>query len=153
MFVNPDVSEGLRRVGAQVVMSHELVHVATDAVRRPVEPWLLEGFADYVALRDTRLPDRVTLGRAIEAARRDGIPEALPTAADFDTRASDLQARYEEAWLACRIIAERLGEQKVLDVYLAASRGVAVDRALRRVGPTVRVLTAEWRDRLRGPDR
>ncbi len=153
VFVNPDVSEGLRRVGAQVVMSHELVHVATDAVRRPVEPWLLEGFADYVALRDTRLPDRVTLGRAIEAARRDGIPEALPTAADFDTRASDLQARYEEAWLACRIIAERLGEQKVLDVYLAASRGVAVDRALRRVGPTVRVLTAEWRDRLRGPDR
>ena len=126
VFVNPDVTDGLRRVGAQVVMSHELVHVATDAVRKPVEPWLLEGFADYVALRGTRLPDRVTLGRAVAAARRDGVPDALPTAADFDTRARDLQARYEEAWLACRIIAERLGERGLVDVYDAAS-GRTVD--------------------------
>ena len=29
VFVNPDVTAGLRRAGAQVVMSHELVHVAT----------------------------------------------------------------------------------------------------------------------------
>ena len=75
VFVNPDVTAGLRRAGAQVVMSHELVHVATDAARTPMEPWLLEGFADYVALRDTKLPDRTTLGRAIESARRDGVPD------------------------------------------------------------------------------
>ena len=111
VFVNPDVTAGLRRAGAQVVMSHELVHVATDAARTVTDPWLLEGFADYVALRDTQLPDRTTLGRAIEVARRDGVPSALPSAADFDPRARDLQARYEEAWLACRIIAERLGER------------------------------------------
>ena len=123
-------------------MSHELVHVATDAVRKPVEPWLLEGFADYVALRDTRLPDRVTLGRAIEAARRDGVPDRLPTAADFDTRARDLQARYEEAWLACRIIAERLGERALVAVYDAdASRGRRVERALRRAGLPLEELT------------
>jgi hypothetical protein len=136
VFVNPEVTDGLRRAGAQVVMSHELVHVATDAVRKPIDPWLLEGFADYVALRDTRLPDRVTLGRAIEAARRDGVPEALPTAADFDTRARDLQARYEEAWLACRIIAQRLGEGSLVSVYDAVSRGVPVRKALRRMGLT-----------------
>ena len=53
VFVNPDVTAGLRRAGAQVVMSHELVHVATDAARGVSEPWLVEGFADYVALRDT----------------------------------------------------------------------------------------------------
>lgn len=52
VFLNPDVTAGLRRAGAQVVMSHEIVHVFTDAVRSPMEPWLLEGFADYVALRD-----------------------------------------------------------------------------------------------------
>ena len=85
MFVNPEVTAGLRRAGAQVVMSHELVHVATDAARGGSEPWLVEGFADYVALRDTGLPDRTTLGRAIEAARRDGVPDDLPGAADFDT--------------------------------------------------------------------
>lgn len=149
VFVNPEVTDGLRRAGAQVVMSHELVHVATDAVRRPVEPWLLEGFADYVALRDTRLPDRVTLGRAIEAARRDGVPEALPTVAEFDTRARDLQARYEEAWLVCRIIAERLGERGLVEVYEEASGGVALRLTLETRGLTLAALTDAWRERLR----
>lgn len=149
VFVNPDVSDGLRRTGAQVVMSHELVHVATDAARRPVEPWLLEGFADYVALRDTRLPDRVTLGRAIAAARRDGVPDALPTAADFDTGARDLQARYEEAWLACRIIAERVGESGLTDLYLSASTGGLTKRVLRRSSLSLDALVDSWRNRLR----
>lgn len=150
VFVNPEVTDGLRRAGAQVVMSHELVHVATDAVRRPVEPWLLEGFADYVALRDTRLPDRVTLGRAIEAARSDGVPDALPTAADFDTGARDLQARYEEAWLACRIIAERLGERGLVQVYENASRGVAVTDELTASGLSMNALILAWREALTG---
>ncbi len=109
VFVNPTVTDRLRRAGAEVVMSHELVHVATDAARGGTEPWLVEGFADYVALRDTDLPDTTTLARALAAVRRTGIPDTLPTAADFDTRAADLQARYEQAWLACRIVAERLG--------------------------------------------
>lgn len=148
VFVNPDVTDGLRRAGAQVVMSHELVHVATDAVRRPVDPWLLEGFADYVALRGTRLPDRVTLGRAIEAARRDGVPRALPAAADFDTRARDLQARYEEAWLACRIIAERLGERDLVEVYDAASGSRSTGAVLRRADLPLPDLVAVWRARL-----
>jgi hypothetical protein len=148
VFVNPDVTEGLRRAGAQVVMSHELVHVATDAVRRPVEPWLLEGFADYVALRDTRVLDRVTLGEAIRAARRDGVPDRLPTAGHFDSRARDLQARYEEAWLACRTIADRLGEGALVAVYDAASSGTPLDEALRRVGLATGSLSALWRGRL-----
>ncbi|GAA1450117.1 hypothetical protein GCM10009641_81840 [Mycobacterium cookii] len=149
VFVNPDLTAGLRRAGAQVVMSHELVHIATDAVRRPVEPWLLEGFADYVALRDAQLPDRVTLGRAIEAARRDGVPSSLPSRDDFDTRARDLQARYEEAWLACRVLAERLGEPRLVAAYEGASRGVPLDRALRQAGLSTAELTALWRAELR----
>jgi hypothetical protein len=149
VFINPEVTAGLRRAGAQVVMSHELVHVATDAARSGFEPWLLEGFADYVALRDTGLPDRTTLGRAIESSRRDGVPGALPTAADFDTRAGDLQARYEQAWLACRIIAERVGEQGLVDVYDAASKGEPLGTVLRRAGLPLEELTGAWRDRLR----
>ncbi len=149
VFVNPDVTAGLRRAGAQVVMSHELVHVATDAARTPMEPWLLEGFADYVALRDTKLPDRTTLGRAIKAVRSDGVPAALPTAADFDTRATDLQAHYEEAWLACRIIAERLGERGLLLAYSAASRGVQVDQVLSESRLSYGELAEIWGNRLR----
>ena len=37
-------------------MSHEAVHVATEAARSTMPLWLLEGFADYVALRDVDLP-------------------------------------------------------------------------------------------------
>ena len=78
VYVNPEVTAGLRRAGAQVVMSHELVHVATDAATSPVEPWLLEGFADYVALRDVELPDATTLGPCDRAgaARRPAGPAA-----------------------------------------------------------------------------
>lgn len=148
VFVNPEVTAGLRRAGAQVVMSHELVHVATDAARTPMEPWLLEGFADYVALRDTNLPDSVTLGRAIELVRRDGAPDALPSAAAFDTRATDLQASYELSWLVCRIVSERLGERSLVSLYDATATGEPVDRALRRVGLPVLELTEAWRNRL-----
>jgi hypothetical protein len=148
VFVNSEVTAGLRRAGVQVVMSHELVHVATDAARGGGEPWLVEGFADYVALRDTRLPDRTTLGRAIAAARADGVPGALPSAADFDTRADELQARYEEAWLACRIIAERLGERGLLSVYDEMTSGTPVPTALREAGLPTRELVRSWRARL-----
>ena len=66
------------------------------------------------------------------------MPGALPTAADFDTRARDLQARYEEAWLACRIIAERLGEQALVAAYTDAA-----SRATRRTGASRAGLSVE----------
>ena len=56
VFVNPDVFDGLGRVGQEVVLAHEATHVATDAPLSEAPTWLVEGFADYVALRDTTLP-------------------------------------------------------------------------------------------------
>ncbi|MEO5664589.1 MAG: hypothetical protein ABIR39_15045, partial [Nocardioides sp.] len=41
VFVNPEVTGRLRGAGAQVVISHELVHVATDATSAVLDPWLL----------------------------------------------------------------------------------------------------------------
>ena len=148
VFVNPEVTAGLRRAGAQVVMSHELAHVATDAARGGIEPWLVEGFADYVALRDAGLSDHTTLGRAIAAVRRDGVPDDLPAAGDFDPRAIGLQARYEEAWLACRIIAERLGERGLVAVYDAAGSGTPVASVLDRSGLPLGELVSAWGARL-----
>jgi hypothetical protein len=150
VFVNPEVTAGLRRAGAQVVMSHELVHVATDAARTTTEPWLVEGFADYVALRDTNLPDRTTLGRAIAAARADGVPTELPTSADFDTRDKDLQARYEEAWLACRLIAQRVGERGLVSIYNATiGSGVPLPTVLARNAFPMQELVRLWGARLK----
>ena len=148
VFVNPDVTDRLRQAGAQAVMSHELVHLATDAVGRPVEPWLLEGFADYVALRDVALPDRVILERAVRNVRRNGVPRALPDAADFGTRADDLQASYEQASLAVRIMAERLGEERLVAVYVRARRGEELADLLRSSGWSIGSLTRLWRTEL-----
>ena len=148
VFVNPEVTAGLRRAGAQVVMSHELVHVATDATTSPVEPWLLEGFADYVALRDTNLPDATTLGRAIELVRLDGPPDQLPGPAEFSIGAQDLQAVYEQAWLACRIVAKQLGERGLVSVYRAGTLGMPLGRALRNAGLEHGDLVASWQNQL-----
>ena len=43
VFLNPDIYDRLGRTGAQVVMSHEAVHVATDAPNSSMPQWLLEG--------------------------------------------------------------------------------------------------------------
>ena len=148
VFVNPDVGRGLRSVGAQVVMSHELTHLATGAVRSPVDPWLLEGFADWVALRDLDLPDHVTLGRAIALVRRQGVPDHLPGAAELDPRAPDLQAAYEQAWLACRILAERAGADALVRLYRRVHAGAPLDAELRRAGVPADELRRAWRTRL-----
>ncbi|PVG82741.1 hypothetical protein DDE18_10270 [Nocardioides gansuensis] len=150
VFVNPDVTRRLRVDGAQVVMSHELVHVATDAATSPVDLWLLEGFADYVALRDVKLPLSTTAGRAIALVRRDGVPEHLPSDDDFGTSAPDLEASYELAWLACRTLAERAGEDALVAVYAAASDGVPVARAVAtHAGLSLAELEDLWRADLR----
>jgi hypothetical protein len=63
VFVNPTVFDALKDRGAQVVMSHEATHVATDATFASMPTWLLEGFADYVALDGAGVPVRAVLHR------------------------------------------------------------------------------------------
>ena len=76
VFVNPDVFDSLRPQGAQVVMSHEAVHVATGAATSNLPLWLLEGFADYVALRDVDLPLTTTAGPDHPAGPQGTAPPA-----------------------------------------------------------------------------
>ncbi len=149
VFVNPEVEAAASGIGADLVMRHELVHVATRVPTSSVEPWLAEGFADYIALRDVAQPDTTSLGRAIAMARRDGVPARLPASTEFDVADSDLQAIYEQAWLACRIIAQRVGEEGLVEVYREASVGVPVALALRRVGLDRHELVEQWQRRLR----
>lgn len=146
VFVNPDVLGRLRPTGAQVVMSHEATHVATDAWASNMPMWLLEGFADYVALRDVRLPVARSAAQIIAEVRQDGPPRHLPGAAEFGTRATHLGATYESAWLACRLLAQQYGEQALVGFYRAVDGGAPVAAALRSsFGLTVPGLTEQWR--------
>lgn len=150
ILVNPVELGRLRPTGAQVVMSHEAAHVATDAPRTNDTPlWLLEGFADYVALRDVPLPVSRTAAQIIEQVRSDGPPDALPGTTEFDIRATHLGAVYESAWLVCTVLAERAGEGALVALYDDVAAGVPLAEALReRAGLTEADLVEAWRARL-----
>ena len=146
VFVNPDVFGRLEPQGAQVVMSHEAVHVATRAATSDLPLWLLEGFADYVALRDVNLPLSTTAGQVIDQVRRDGPPDHLPGSAEFDTTTTQLGAAYESAWLACRLLAQTGGEGALLRLYRLVDGGRALGPALRATFEmTPAELTRAWR--------
>jgi hypothetical protein len=146
VFVNPDVFDRLRPTGAQVVMSHEATHVATDAWASTMPLWLLEGFADYVALRDVDLPLARSAAQIIAEVRQDGPPRGLPGAGEFGTRTADLGATYESAWLACRLLAQDGGEDALVRFYRAVDGGASVAAALRSsIGLTLPGFTLQWR--------
>ena len=149
VFVNPDVYDDLRPTGAQVVISHEAVHVATGAERSSAPLWLAEGFADYVALRDVDLPLSITAGQIIARVRRHGAPQQLPGPVEFSTSQSHLGAAYESAWLACRVLAQRGGEQRLVTLYRAVDRGLPLATALARgFDWSEQDLVAAWRAEL-----
>lgn len=150
VFVNPEVLGGLSSRGAQLVMTHEVTHLATDAVHARSPLWLLEGYADHVALRDSPLPLSRTAGQIGAQVREDGVPKALPAPSEFDTHATHLGAVYEAAWRICEVLAQAHGEQTLLELYRRTAAGEPVDTALRALyGFGEEELTRRWQDDLR----
>jgi hypothetical protein len=150
VLVNPQVFGDLSARGAQVVMSHEATHVATEAATSPTPLWLLEGFADYVALRDVKIPLSVSAGQIIRDVRRGGAPHDLPAGPEFDTQTTHLGASYESAWLAVRLLADIGGERRLVSFYRRVSSGRPVGAALKALyGFGEAGLTSRWRAELR----
>ncbi len=150
VFVNPDVYDDLEPVGGQVVISHEATHLATGApLTSGVPLWLLEGFADYVALHAVDLPITTTAGQIIQQVRADGAPDHLPGQPEFDQADSHLGAAYESAWVACLVLADA-GGQDALVRSTSRSREAATSTAgsQQLFGLTEAELTARWRQRL-----
>lgn len=151
IFVNPSVFDGLGNAGSQIVISHEATHVATDAATSSMAMWLLEGFADYVALAHVDLPVSVTASQILAQVRKDGVPDQLPSSQEFDPSEKALGASYESAWLACRFLAERYGEQRLIRFYDDVRNGSPIDRSFREtLGTDQGTFTRNWQDYLRG---
>jgi hypothetical protein len=75
IFLNPAVYDDLDEVAAQVVMTHEAVHVVTEApFARAVPLWLHEGIADVIALADADLPVHRKAAQIIDRVRSEGVP-------------------------------------------------------------------------------
>jgi hypothetical protein len=124
--------------------------VATEAATNNTMPlWLLEGFADYVALLNVDLPVSTTAGQIIDRVREDGPPKALPGSAEFDTTTTHLGATYESAWLACRLLADRGGQDALVRLYMQVRDGATIGAALQRgFGLTEVELTELWQELL-----
>ncbi|MFG2548704.1 hypothetical protein [Streptomyces sp. NPDC048581] len=157
IIVNPDAYGVLGATGKQVVLTHETTHVATRAHTTAATPlWLSEGYADWVGyLGSGRSPSQAApeLWGAVTEGR---VPQVLPADADFGfTGDSGRLARaYESGWLACRLIAERWGEVRLVEFYRAVGahegRAGAVEGALKDVlGTSLEEFTGEWREYLR----
>lgn len=157
IIVNPDAYGLLGSLGKQVVLTHETTHVATRVHTTAATPlWLSEGYADWVGYRaDGREPSQAAaeLTRAVSEGR---VPGGLPTDEDFGFtgEADELARAYEGGWLACRMIADQWGEDRLDAFYRAVGahdgRAGAVEDALRDVlGTTQDAFTARWREYLR----
>ncbi|MFW6689932.1 hypothetical protein [Streptomyces sp. MAR4 CNX-425] len=157
VLVNPDAYGTLGAAGRRIVLTHETTHVATRAHTTPATPlWLSEGFADWVGFGSAARGPRAgapELARAVAAGR---VPRDLPADGDFG-RAADgdrLARAYGEAWLACRMVADEWGADRLVALYRAA--GAARSRA-QAVGPVLRAelgvgldgFTERWRDYLK----
>lgn len=155
--VNPDAFRLLTDAGRQIVLTHETTHVATRAHTSPATPlWLSEGYADWVGHRDDSRTPAEAAPELASVVRRGETPEALPTDDDFGFSgdADTLARAYEGGWLACRLIADHWGEQRLAAFYRAVGahqdREGAVEDAMRRVlGTTPEDFTLRWRASLR----
>ncbi|MER6395111.1 hypothetical protein ABT263_03485 [Kitasatospora sp. NPDC001603] len=153
VLVNPGAYRGLSDFGRQVVITHEAVHVATRADTRAWTPlWLSEGVADWTGYRDSgRSPRQIApeLARDVAAGR---VPSALPADRDFTAGADGIAQAYEQAWLACDLIARRFGPDRLVGYYRAvgaagagAGREEQSDRVLRdELGLGLAEFTALW---------
>jgi hypothetical protein len=149
VFVNPGVFDDLGPRAAQIVVTHEAAHVATGAAASRLPQWLLEGFADYVALRTAGIPERDSARQLLAQVDRRGVPGSLPRNAEFTGSSDGLGAAYEAAWLACDLLAREYGETRLVAFYRLADRVGDTARAFRDVlGTTEDDFTRSWRRHL-----
>jgi len=129
IVLNPTNLTRLDPGGRRLVVQHELTHIATRAVTVDAMPtWLIEGFADYVGNLGSGQSVPVAARELATEVRRGKVPAVLPTAADFaSTDAGRLSETYEQAWLACRLVARRYGQPALVRLYRQVAAAARLD--------------------------
>jgi hypothetical protein len=136
-------------LGVQVVITHEMTHVATRTLGNGVPLLLVEGFADYAALKPLsafqRLATRQALDARVDSGRFDG---RLPSGPAFRSR--NASVAYDEGSTFCQWAAETHGSRKLQALY-REFRGsdspspAELDRGFRRVlGISYRTAERRW---------
>jgi hypothetical protein len=95
----------------QVLVTHEMTHVATRTLGDGVPLLLVEGFADYAALKPVRLPFEVTH----QALARRSFDGRLPR--DDEFRRRNAPVAYDEGSAFCQWVALIYGSRKLQALY------------------------------------
>jgi hypothetical protein len=131
VVINPKAFTALDRNGRQVVIAHELTHVATrSSTTRPVPVWLSEGMADYVGYSGLDLSRARIASELLTLVRQGNGPKALPTADDFDPARSKIATSYTASWLAVSRLVDLYGQAKVVLFYRTISDRMTVDKSV-----------------------
>ena len=153
IVINPGAWDTLGPLGRQVVLTHEMTHVATRSSSAASVPiWLSEGFADYVAYRTAPVPLSIVASDVLDEVRAGKGPRELPVDKDFDASRGDIASSYEGAWLACRMIATKYGEGQLVGLYAALADGEGAGwpaETVEVLGVSDRTLVTQWRAFLR----
>jgi hypothetical protein len=155
LVLNPQSLDNLTPTGRRIVLRHEITHLATAAATADITPrWLVEGFAEYVAnlgsgqsvsTAASELTRLVRSGKAAAALRN------LPAEAAFGASGAALAQAYEQSWLACRLIAAKVGQAGLVSFYRAVGTAItpgaqAVADGLAAVlHESLASFTAQWR--------
>jgi hypothetical protein len=155
LVVDPARLRRLSAVGERIVLQHEVTHIATAAATTDATPtWLVEGFAEYVGNLGSGQSVTDTAHELTAAVRSGAVPHHLPASSAF--AGSRAAQAYQEAWLACRLVAARAGSAGLVRLYRMVGRDgsttpdLAVAHALRRVlGEPMARFVGQWRNYLR----
>ncbi len=153
VWTNTPTMATLTELGREIVLRHEITHVAAGAAATGRTPlWLEEGFAEYVGYRGSGVPLR-TATRTVLAEQRAGRgPRTLPSASDFS--GGSIAVAYEAAHLACSLVVQQVGEDGLARLYRATAAGTGdadanVAAALREVlGVLTPQFQRQWRSYL-----
>ena len=153
VYVDTAAYTALDPAGRQVLLTHEVTHLATVAgADRATPQWLKEGFADYVGFLHSGIGVDVAASTLLARVRRQGPPASAPDDASFSPGSGTeiLAQAYAGAWLFCVLLAQRDGQAALVAVYRETASGSGseqanVDAALRKVtGRTLAAWTTAW---------
>jgi hypothetical protein len=156
IVVNTDNVVRYNPLNLQVLITHEMTHVATRTLGDGVPLLLVEGFADWAALKPLGYPlaaTRPTLAARVRGGDFDG---ALPRDEEF--RGSEAAVAYDEGSTFCQWVADTFGAAKLRALYRQFKgqdppSDDRLDRGFRKVlGISRRTAEGRWaawvRDRL-----
>jgi hypothetical protein len=131
----------------QVLVTHEMTHVATRRLGDGVPLLLVEGFADYTALK----PVRLSFTQTHQALARRSFDGRLPRDTEFRSR--NAPVAYDEGSAFCQWVAVTYGSGRLQALYREfegsdSTSGPEFDRGVRKVlgisRPTAERRWASW---------